>query len=151
MKIKRKCDLCWIWYEADERDLNRGWGLCCSKSCAAKNRERKETKTKRGVIMQIKREPEDFVTRKPPFDVAIKRSGDDTLWGIGQRIWDELPSRITISEYLIRANGIMDVGIKGILTGRKVVWWVGTTIFTPAVREAIRKHFTENKEEVINE
>ena len=38
--IKRKCDFCGKEYMADTRNLNRGWGLCCSKSCAAKKRER---------------------------------------------------------------------------------------------------------------
>jgi hypothetical protein len=35
----RKCDCCGKEYKADTRNLNRGWGLCCSKSCAAKKRE----------------------------------------------------------------------------------------------------------------
>ena len=38
--IKRKCNNCGKEYEADERNLKRGWGLCCSKSCAAKKREK---------------------------------------------------------------------------------------------------------------
>jgi hypothetical protein len=37
--IKRKCDHCAKEYDADMRNVNRGWGLCCSKSCAAKKRE----------------------------------------------------------------------------------------------------------------
>ena len=37
--IIRKCDVCNREYKADTRNLNRGWGLCCSKSCAAKKRE----------------------------------------------------------------------------------------------------------------
>lgn len=37
--MKRKCDNCGKEYNADERNLKRGWGLCCSKSCAAKKRE----------------------------------------------------------------------------------------------------------------
>jgi len=37
--MKRKCGLCGKEYNADERNLKRGWGLCCSKSCAAKKRE----------------------------------------------------------------------------------------------------------------
>lgn len=39
--IKRNCNYqpCSKEYMADERNLNRGWGLCCSKSCAAKLRE----------------------------------------------------------------------------------------------------------------
>ena len=38
--MKRKCDYCGREYEADPRNVNRGWGLCCSKRCAAKKRER---------------------------------------------------------------------------------------------------------------
>ena len=37
--MKRKCDTCGKEYNADKRNLRRGWGLCCSKSCAAKKRE----------------------------------------------------------------------------------------------------------------
>lgn len=36
---KRKCDVCCKGYLADNRNLKRGWGLCCSKSCSAKKRE----------------------------------------------------------------------------------------------------------------
>lgn len=39
-KIERKCDNCGKTYYADTRDLKRGWGLCCSKSCAAEKREK---------------------------------------------------------------------------------------------------------------
>jgi len=35
----RNCDHCGKPYKADNRNLKRGWGLCCSKSCAAKKRE----------------------------------------------------------------------------------------------------------------
>lgn len=38
--MKRKCDNCGKEYDADERNLKRGWGLCCSKSCAASKREK---------------------------------------------------------------------------------------------------------------
>lgn len=38
--IKRNCDNCGSEYMADERNLKRGWGLCCSKSCAATKREK---------------------------------------------------------------------------------------------------------------
>lgn len=37
--IRRKCDHCHREYEADMRNIKRGWGLCCSKSCAAAKRE----------------------------------------------------------------------------------------------------------------
>ena len=39
IQVKRKCDNCGIEYKPDKRNLKRGWGLCCSKSCAAKKRE----------------------------------------------------------------------------------------------------------------
>lgn len=38
--MKRRCDICNREYEADNRNIKRGWGLCCSKSCAAIKRER---------------------------------------------------------------------------------------------------------------
>lgn len=38
--MKRKCDNCGKEYNAKEADVNRGWGLCCSKSCAASKREK---------------------------------------------------------------------------------------------------------------
>lgn len=40
--MKRNCDNCGKEYKADKRNLKRGWGLCCSKSCAAKKREKKK-------------------------------------------------------------------------------------------------------------
>lgn len=39
-KIKRNCNNCSTEYLADTRDIKRGWGLCCSKSCAASHREK---------------------------------------------------------------------------------------------------------------
>lgn len=38
--MKRKCDECGKVYCADPRNIKRGWGLTCSKSCAAKKREK---------------------------------------------------------------------------------------------------------------
>ena len=38
--VKRNCDNCNREYKADTRNLKRGWGLCCSKSCAASKREK---------------------------------------------------------------------------------------------------------------
>lgn len=36
----KSCDNCRKQYHADNRNLKRGWGLCCSKRCAAKMREK---------------------------------------------------------------------------------------------------------------
>jgi len=38
--MKRNCDTCNKEYIADMRNIKRGWGLCCSKSCAASKREK---------------------------------------------------------------------------------------------------------------
>jgi len=38
--MTRNCNNCNTQYEADERNVKRGWGLCCSKSCAAYMREK---------------------------------------------------------------------------------------------------------------
>lgn len=40
---KRNCDNCNKEYFADNRNLKRGWGLCCSKSCAASKREKSKS------------------------------------------------------------------------------------------------------------
>ena len=36
----RDCDNCSVQYKADNRNIKRGWGLCCSKKCAAEKREK---------------------------------------------------------------------------------------------------------------
>lgn len=40
--MERKCDNCGKTYKADKRNIRRGWGLCCSKSCAASKREKRK-------------------------------------------------------------------------------------------------------------
>lgn len=37
--MERECDVCGEKYNAKASDIKRGWGLTCSKSCAAKKRE----------------------------------------------------------------------------------------------------------------
>lgn len=55
--VKRKCNCCGKEYMADTRNLKRGWGLCCSKSCAAKMREmkRNDYDPEKVVINNLKR------------------------------------------------------------------------------------------------
>lgn len=66
--IKRKCDNCSKEYSADERNTKRGWGLTCSKSCAAKKREKSkpsynlETVQRNNRIRQGKMTKEDFMS-----------------------------------------------------------------------------------------
>lgn len=48
LNTERYCNVCFKDFTSDLRNLKRGWGLSCSKSCAAKMRERKkQSKTKR--------------------------------------------------------------------------------------------------------
>lgn len=48
--MERKCDVCGRAYTADPRNLKRGWGLCCSKRCAAKKRERSKPGYNRVIV-----------------------------------------------------------------------------------------------------
>ena len=57
--ILRKCDVCGKEYFADERNIKRGWGLCCSKSCAAIKRERNKLKIKLNSIKLEKENKKD--------------------------------------------------------------------------------------------
>lgn len=56
--IKRNCNNCGKEYNADSRNLKRGWGLCCSKSCAAKLREKSKPgySPKRVLLNNLRRE-----------------------------------------------------------------------------------------------
>lgn len=42
-KVTKNCHNCQKEFTPDKRNVNRGWGICCSKSCAAtyKNKLRK--------------------------------------------------------------------------------------------------------------
>lgn len=56
--IKRKCDNCGKEYNADTRNLRRGWGRCCCKSCAAQLREKRKPgyNPKRVAINNVRRQ-----------------------------------------------------------------------------------------------
>lgn len=64
--IKRNCDHCSKPYNADERNVKRGWGKSCSKSCAASLREKSkpsydpETVKRNNRIREGKMTAEDF-------------------------------------------------------------------------------------------
>ena len=81
--IKRKCDLCGKEYMADERNLKRGWGLCCSKKCAAKKRERSrpdydpET-VRRNNLKRAGLEPFPEHLKRHPYSYD---GADDDQWG----------------------------------------------------------------------
>lgn len=52
--IKRKCDNCQNDYQADTRNLNRGWGLCCSKSCARETEEKRKDRLLKDRLLKEK-------------------------------------------------------------------------------------------------
>lgn len=45
--ITRICEHCGKEFQADTRNVSRGWGKCCSKSCAAAKREAENTPNER--------------------------------------------------------------------------------------------------------
>ncbi len=63
--IKRNCDNCQTEYIAKESDVKRGWGLCCTKSCAATKREMSKPNYDpvKVIANNIKRENGDFNVR----------------------------------------------------------------------------------------
>lgn len=83
--MKRKCDNCGKEYNADERNLKRGWGLCCSKSCAASKREKsKPGYDPRKVAINNDRR-DNWNNRRDEDDDAIEALGLDFLLECGDR------------------------------------------------------------------
>ena len=83
MEIERHCDNCGCKYKADERNLKRGWGLCCSKSCAATKREKsKPGYDPLGVAINNERR-ENWATNRE--EDAIEALGMDFLLDCGDR------------------------------------------------------------------
>ena len=81
--IKRNCNNCGKEYKADTRNLKRGWGLCCSKSCAAKLREKSKPGYDPAIVRanNIKRENWGY----DDDDDAIEALGLDFLLDCGDR------------------------------------------------------------------
>lgn len=79
--MKRKCDYCGLVYDADPRNLKRGWGLCCCKSCAAKKRERTKPgyNPRRVAINNIRRD--NWVGNYEPQYPFSYDGADDDQWG----------------------------------------------------------------------
>ena len=83
--IKRKCDNCGREYNADTRNLKRGWGLCCCKSCAAEKREKSKPgyNPRRVALNNIRRENWNY----EPYDPDRERhfldydGADFDQWG----------------------------------------------------------------------
>lgn len=80
--MKRNCDNCGEEYDADPRNLKRGWGRCCSKSCAAKKREMSKPgyNPKRVAANNIKRE--NWNDNWPEKEMSVENydPGDSEYW-----------------------------------------------------------------------
>lgn len=79
---KRNCDLCNKEYMADNRNLKRGWGLTCSKSCAAKKREMSKPgyDSKRVAINNDRRENWNYYRKVNNVTPSYGDFDDDMGW-----------------------------------------------------------------------
>ena len=93
--IKRNCDNCKNEYFADTRNLNRGWGKCCSKSCAAKKREKSKPNYN----------PERVASNN------IKRSN----WNDPDKMPEHIKHRLNMKRFGEVAPSI--IGASGLITG----------------------------------
>jgi hypothetical protein len=83
--MKRRCDNCGKEYNADERNLKRGWGLCCSKSCAAKKRERSKPGYNSARVKENNYRRKNWFDYYENDDDAIEALGMDYLLECGDR------------------------------------------------------------------
>ena len=70
--MKRNCDYCGNEYEADMRNVKRGWGLCCSKRCAAFKRE----------MSNPSYNPEQVARNNVRRELWNERGNDENLYGV---------------------------------------------------------------------
>lgn len=73
--VLRDCDNCGKQYTADPRNLKRGWGLCCSKSCAAQKREKSKPGYDPKAVEANNRKRENWFTQDYNYD-----PGDSEYW-----------------------------------------------------------------------
>lgn len=72
----RNCDNCGKEYDADKRNLKRGWGLCCSKSCAAVIREK--SKNIPSILLQYPKTPDEcFKPNLTNFIIEIDTASEE--------------------------------------------------------------------------
>ncbi len=80
--MKRRCNNCGREYDADERNLKRGWGLCCNKSCAAKLREKRKPSYNPITVMNNNFKRECYSMMKEEEGYPLSYDGaDDDQWG----------------------------------------------------------------------
>lgn len=82
-RVKRKCDTCNKEYQADSRNIKRGWGLCCSKSCAAKKREKSKPSYNKQIVKQnnIRRKNWNIYFEREDSHFLSYDGADNDQWG----------------------------------------------------------------------
>ena len=81
---KRKCDNCSKEYMADNRNLKRDWGLCCSKKCAAKKREKSRPDYDPATVRYNNLKRAGLLPREENYECRYPYSydgADDDQWG----------------------------------------------------------------------
>lgn len=76
--MRRKCDNCKKEYDADPRNVKRGWGLCCSKSCAAQKREKSKPGYNPITVARNNEKRDNWINR--PDYVDDYDPGDSEYW-----------------------------------------------------------------------
>lgn len=54
VKTTKSCQNCGKEFTPDNRNVNRGWGLCCSKSCAASYKNKLITMSGRELVKELR-------------------------------------------------------------------------------------------------
>ncbi len=75
--MNRNCDYCKKQYLADLRNIKRGWGLCCSKSCAANKREKNKPNYNPLIVALNNERRDNWNNRQNDFDIF---ADDDQSW-----------------------------------------------------------------------
>lgn len=89
--MKRNCDNCGTEYEAKPDDVKRGWGLTCSKKCAAEKREKSRDDYDKEKVRKnnIKRELWHSKVRKAYESMENKIRQKNPKWSDDQ-VWEEM-------------------------------------------------------------
>lgn len=95
--MERECDNCGTIYDAKESDIKRGWGLTCSKKCAAEKREKSKPgyDSDKVAVNNMKRELWHNNFRS----IEVKLRRKHPMWD-DRRIWAEM-YRITNDEIFL--------------------------------------------------
>lgn len=53
-KTTKNCQNCGKEFKPDKRNVNRGWGLCCDKSCAASYKNKLKSLSDRELVKELR-------------------------------------------------------------------------------------------------